>query len=995
MGGCDDGIIQMYNVDNIMSGDNKVDILSKKHSGPVRALDFNKFQKQLLASGGPDSEILVWDLLHSSGTSCVPLGTKMTPSEDIVSLSWNNQVHHILASVLPSKCVIWDLRKAEPIIKVTDGSISRIKWCSVSWNPDIATQLCLASEDDSHPVVEIWDLRFATTPIKVLQGHNRGVMSVCWCPNDSELVLGCGKYDHVICWNPNSITSIADSFPGIDTYAETTGPVHQIIAKLKKPPKWFKKPAGAKFAVSYPSLVSLIARSRALEASLEVGEFSVYCSHKLSTAADPIQADIWRFVSTYFDREPRYSLLGLLGYPRDALSMNSVDVDINNEYLDDNDTVIELNASDDLTKALLLGNIAAAVDICIAENNYADAFLLASAGDESLQERTKSRYFQANKSNLSHLMRAVVSRDWKRLVEKCDLTHWIQVLVAIVSQAEPSQLSTLCQLLGKRLEAQGGNLAIKAELCYIVSGNINNLVEAWMKTNNRSVQDLVEVVLILQKALQIRGQGVPVGGTLAQLLSTYAEMLATQGDLETALSYLSLSNSTDENTTALKSHIQCALGVKPARQPSVSGHYFSQNSMKRTSLSASSSNSVAPPPTVLNNTMAPPPTVLNNTMAPPPTVLNNTMAPPPTVLNNTMAPPPTVLNNTMAPPPTVLNNTMAPPPTVLNNTMAPPPTVLNNTMAPPPTVLNNTMAPPPTVLNNTMAPPPAVATPNVVPTGPPRISSKYVVDPSLMGGSPYSRPQSSLAAPVSNNTFQPITSAEPPNINSQPIMGAGPPNLTSNHKPPEPGSYMSTQRSFTPGWNDPPVLSSITKPVCVNRKPAVVPIMHPLFDVSHTQRPSEEYHQKGDLAHQPYFRNPQAESTPSVCPLPPLQLAREALPLPTKRPLPEEHMHIQTVCDELRQRVYNTATNPVSKKKLEEVARKLNLMYDVLRVSKLSPSVTQSLHHLIQCLQQGDYNGALAVHTQMVSGPDFSNIASFMPALKILIQIALQNGVYL
>ncbi|KAI5756197.1 hypothetical protein M8J77_022919 [Diaphorina citri] len=44
MGGCDDGIIQMYNVDNIMSGDNKVDILSKKHSGPVRALDFNKFQ---------------------------------------------------------------------------------------------------------------------------------------------------------------------------------------------------------------------------------------------------------------------------------------------------------------------------------------------------------------------------------------------------------------------------------------------------------------------------------------------------------------------------------------------------------------------------------------------------------------------------------------------------------------------------------------------------------------------------------------------------------------------------------------------------------------------------------------------------------------------------------------------------------------------------------------------------------------------------------------
>lgn len=35
----------------------------------------------------------------------------------------------------------------------------------------------------------------------------------------------------------------------METYAETTGPLHQTIAQLKKPPKWLKRPIGASFAV--------------------------------------------------------------------------------------------------------------------------------------------------------------------------------------------------------------------------------------------------------------------------------------------------------------------------------------------------------------------------------------------------------------------------------------------------------------------------------------------------------------------------------------------------------------------------------------------------------------------------------------------------------------------------------------------------------------------------------------------------------------------------
>lgn len=45
------------------------------------------------------------------------------PPEDIKALAWNRQVQHILSSAHPSgKAVVWDLRKNEPIIKVSDHS---------------------------------------------------------------------------------------------------------------------------------------------------------------------------------------------------------------------------------------------------------------------------------------------------------------------------------------------------------------------------------------------------------------------------------------------------------------------------------------------------------------------------------------------------------------------------------------------------------------------------------------------------------------------------------------------------------------------------------------------------------------------------------------------------------------------------------------------------------------------------------------------------------
>lgn len=64
-----------------------------------------------LGSGG--------DKLSSTSHPILP----QQPLEDIQALSWNRQVQHILSSAHPSgKAVVWDLRKNEPILKVSDHS---------------------------------------------------------------------------------------------------------------------------------------------------------------------------------------------------------------------------------------------------------------------------------------------------------------------------------------------------------------------------------------------------------------------------------------------------------------------------------------------------------------------------------------------------------------------------------------------------------------------------------------------------------------------------------------------------------------------------------------------------------------------------------------------------------------------------------------------------------------------------------------------------------
>ncbi|OBZ86062.1 Protein transport protein SEC31 [Choanephora cucurbitarum] len=210
-GGLENGELVLYDPSKILdenerSSEEEAKIMSNAtHTGQIRGLDFNKFQHNLLASAGSNNEVYIWDLTNPN-TPYTP-GPKSQKADDITTVGWNGQVQHILAtSSSTGHTVVWDLRNRKEVMTLAAPSMTsgRRSISSVVWHPDVATQLVTASEDDANPVVTLWDLRHAHSPEKTLAGHTKGVLSLSWCRQDSDLLMSCGKDCKTLVWNPNS-----------------------------------------------------------------------------------------------------------------------------------------------------------------------------------------------------------------------------------------------------------------------------------------------------------------------------------------------------------------------------------------------------------------------------------------------------------------------------------------------------------------------------------------------------------------------------------------------------------------------------------------------------------------------------------------------------------------------------------------------------------------------------------------------------------------------
>nr|XP_021501779.1 protein transport protein Sec31A isoform X18 [Meriones unguiculatus] len=1014
--GGENGNIILYDPSKIIAGDKEVVIAQNdKHTGPVRALDVNIFQTNLVASGANESEIYIWDL-NNFATPMTP-GAKTQPPEDISCIAWNRQVQHILASASPSgRATVWDLRKNEPIIKVSDHS-NRMHCSGLAWHPDVATQMVLASEDDRLPVIQMWDLRFASSPLRVLENHARGILAIAWSMADPELLLSCGKDAKILCSNPNTgevlyelptntqwcfdiqwcprnpavlsaasfdgrisvysimggsidglrqkqVDKLSSSFGNLDPFGtgqplpplqipQQTGQ-HSLVLPLKKPPKWIRRPVGASFSfggklVTFENVSvqpqqgveqqrrqhvfisqvvtekDFLSRSEQLQQVVQSQAFISYCQKKVDASQTEFEKNVWSFLKVNFEEDSRGKYLELLGYRKEdlgkkiALALNRVDgSDValkdpdqvaqsdgeespaaeeqllgerikeekqESDFLPSARGTFNISVSGDIdgliTRALLTGNFESAVDLCLHDNRMADAIILAIAGGQELLAQTQKKYFAKSKSKLTRLITAVVMKNWKEIVESCDLKNWREALAAVLTYAKPDEFSALCDLLGARLESEGDSLLqTQACLCYICAGNVEKLVACWTKAqdgnNPLSLQDLIEKVVILRKAVQL-SQAMDtntVGTLLAEKMSQYASLLAAQGSIAAALAFLP-DNSSQPNIVQLRDRL-CRAQGKP-----VPGQESSKSPYERQPLTKGRPGPIAGHPQM--------PRVQTQQYYP-----HGENPPPPGF----------IMHGNVNP------STTAPLPTS--------PGHMRSQLPP---------YPQPQRPQNGWNDPPALN----------RVPKKKKMPENFM-------------PPV------PITS---------PIMNAsGDPQSQVLQQPPSTAGPLSSQASFP-------------QPHLAGGQP-FHGVQQPL---AHTGMP-------------PSFSKPSTEGAPGA-PIGNTIQHVQALPTEkiTKKPIPDEHLILKTTFEDLIQRCLSSATDPQTKRKLDDASKRLEFLYDKLREQTLSPAIINGLHSIARSIETRNYSEGLTVHTHIVSTSNFSETSAFMPVLKVVLSQASKLGV--
>ena len=375
----------------------------------------------------------------------------------------------------------------------------------------------------------------------------------------------------------------------------------------------------------------LVADSAKLETSLQEGNFPDFCQAKLLQLGESSQAELWKYLAASFQGEAAANqFLTLLGIQPEAIKQTlkaalkpeeEVTEAIGNLAVEEKKGVMEegvaggggsgdefdliaahgttnitqpeevtkptaldssfalsrdSSASGQLVSALLAGDMELAVEVCVQQGRFAEALVLAIRGGSDLLERTQAQYFQqaAGGPHCLALLEAVTMHQWSKLVANCTLDCWREALAALLTYCGPGEREMLAAQLGDRLV--GGGKQSEALLCFTVAGEMDKAVESWLQMEGADMakaaglQSLVEVVVIVRAAVTARGLPAQAksGGQVSQALARYAGLLAGQGSLRTALSYLSQVEVGEGELAELKQRLEQSLAPR-AQAPAV------------------------------------------------------------------------------------------------------------------------------------------------------------------------------------------------------------------------------------------------------------------------------------------------------------------------------------------------------------------------------------------------------------------------------------------
>ena len=183
-----------------------------------------------------------------------------------------------------------------------------------------------------------------------------------------------------------------------------------------------------------------------------------------------------------------------------------------------------------ITQALVLGDFASAVELCLASERYADALLLAVRGGPELLQSTQKAYFARRTTSHPFLrvFQSIVTEDLIDIVQNADLSEWKVAFAVLCTFAKNADFSSLADQLGQRLQfkwqmssgldspeaKQTAKTARQdALLCYLAARKLEKVVAIWvdeMREEEEALSESVPIYSAHSKALQSFVQKVTV-----------------------------------------------------------------------------------------------------------------------------------------------------------------------------------------------------------------------------------------------------------------------------------------------------------------------------------------------------------------------------------------------------------------------------------------------------------------------------------------------------
>ncbi|GET86716.1 protein transport protein sec31, putative [Leishmania tarentolae] len=557
----------------------------REHAGlAVRGFHFNPSKPHFFATGADDGVWRVWTLQDgATGGVCAPTKVSVISnvpnSGAIVHLQWHPKYAHIFATATVNGVInVWNLKMATRVTALNVSKASHgAQITAIAWNPTAATQLVVGL-DDGNPVLQVWDLRTGVVPLREMSGHTGGITGLAWSEQESSMVASCGADGRTMWWDPNTGKKLGELQP-VGQYlvdVQWCPVLPAVIATssfapllcvstaqdvsssggdtLSAVPKWLQKPCGASVNMSLAvaslapgtehdivvSSVNGVPMSPNMTEEQQLFErlaqFPRGSPERTQWLRDTHHELLAAFSSAQNSRQPILDFLNEGAAPKKGGS--GAGSGRAGEDDDDPFTAIshenQKSYEDRTSELIVSGKIEEAVDLCMDEHCFDDAFAIAFLSGGEMVRKVHQRYIAhvaAVNPQKRHVLYAgaIASGDYRPLIQAN--VPWKEVLSAIVAFVVGDGFANACNLLGDALRDQKNYEG--AYHCYVCARNVDAVVDLW-RLENRPSREVVQDTILLEETTQRAASG----EYLAHCMCDYGMKLLTDGHPKDAVQYL-------------------------------------------------------------------------------------------------------------------------------------------------------------------------------------------------------------------------------------------------------------------------------------------------------------------------------------------------------------------------------------------------------------------------------------------------------------------------